>query len=288
MTDTATMAPAVATDAVPSSPATDTAMTQPRAANGQYASTDTTTAESSADPETPATDGTPAETAVKTEDTAETPEQSTEKERRKASANDRIKQITAQKYDAIARAERAEKKAIELSNQIQELSKSEDYDPVQDMRKAVKAENFEQSKAELIEARQAAQSASVAEFTAKVDIARDTLPNIDRALAVFGQIPISNAACDVIASSAKAAEIANYIGLNPNEGHRIARLPVYQQTAEIARLESRLTTPEPKRVSTAPKPAPTLGGGVNPIAFDASRGSVADMQGQLKKAGVIR
>lgn len=287
MTDTATMAPAVATDVAPSSPATE-ATTQVRDANGRFAPSETTTAEPSAEPETPATDGDPAETAVKTEETAETPEQSSEKERRKASANDRIKQITAQKYDAIARAERAEKKAIELSNQIQELSKSDEYDPVQDMRKAVKAESFEQSKAELVEARQAAQSASVAEFTAKVDIARERLPDIDKALGVFGMVPLSNAACDVLASSAKAAEIAHYIGLNPNEGHRIARLPAHQQAAEIARLESRLTTPEPKRVSSAPKPAPTLGGGVNPIAFDASRGSVADMQGQLKKAGVIR
>ena len=286
MTDTATMAPAVATDAVPSSPAADTT-TQVRDANGRFASAESTTVEPPADPETPATDGTPADNAAKTDET-ETPEQSTEKERRKASASDRIKQITAQKYDAIARAERAEKKAIDLSNQIRELSTSDEYDPVVDMRKAVKTENFEQSKAELIEARQAAQQASIAEFRAKVDIARGTLPNIDEALKVFLDIPISNAACDIIASSKKAAEIAHYIGLNPNEGHRIARLPVYQQTAEIARLESRLTTPEPKRISSAPKPAPTLGGGVNPLQFDATRASVDDMSAHLRKAGIIR
>ena len=287
MTDTATMAPAVATDAVPSSPETTTqTTTATRDANGRFAAAESDTAEPSAEPETPATDGDPAEIADAT--AKDTPEQTSEKERRKATANDRIKQITAQKYDAINRAERAEKRAIDLHDQLQKLSNTEDYDPVTDMRRAVKTENFEQSKAELVEARQAAQNASLAEFTAKISVARESIPDIDQHVRAFGQIPLSNAACEVIASSTKAAEIAYFIGRNPSEGYRIANLPVYQQTAEIARLEAKLTTPEPKRISSAPKPAPTLGGGVNPLQFDASRASVADMQSQFKKAGLLR
>jgi hypothetical protein len=286
MTDTATMAPAVATDAVPSTPATDTTSNVARDANGRFAASEGATVEPTAEAAEPPTDGTPAEIADVT--TKETPEQASEKERRKATANDRIKQITAQKYEAISRAERAEKRAIDLHEQLKNLAPSDDYDPVTDMRRAVKTENFEQSKAELAEARQAAQNASLAEFTAKVSIARESMPDIDQHVRAFGQIPLSNAACEEIASSTKAAEIAYFLGRNPSEGYRIANLPVSKQTAEVARLEAKLTTPEPKRVSTAPKPAQTLGGGVNPLQFDASRAGVGDVQAQLKKAGVLR
>jgi hypothetical protein len=284
MTDTTPMAPAVATDAVPSTPSTAPETTVARDESGRFAPKATTPAEPSAETVEPPKDDTPAPDAEPTE----TNEQKQEKERRKASANDRIKQITAQKYDAIQRAERAERKANELASQLRELSKTDDYDPVTDMRRAVKAESFEQSKAELNEARNAAQQASVAEFQAKVAIARETIPNIDQALQAFGSIPLSDAACDVIASSPKAAEIAYYLGKNPGEGQRISALPVHLQSAEIARLEGRLSTPQPKTLSTAPKPAPTLSGGVNPLQFDATRAGVGDMQAQLKKAGVIR
>jgi hypothetical protein len=287
MTDTATMAPAVATDAVPSSPATDTVSNVARDANGRFAPAESTTVEPPADPETPATDGTPAETP-ETEATAkETPEQKSEKDRKRASAQDRINQLTAQKHDKDRLLNEATRKIREQAKQIEALQEDDPNDPF-GTRRAVKLERFEQSKEDFAQAREAAQQASINAFSAKISVARESMPDIDQHVQVFGQIPLSNAACEVIASSAKAAEIAYFIGRNPNEGYRIANLPIYQQTAEIARLEAKLTTPEPKRVSTAPKPAQTLGGGVNPLQFDASRGSVDDMAVFLKKAGVIR
>lgn len=287
MTDTTTMAPAVATDAVPSTPATE----QPAKArdeSGRFASTNDDPATPAAEAETPE-DGTPAPDADKTEDPK------LDKERKKASAKERIDQLTAQKHESNrqrqesdARADRAERRAHDLVQQLQALQNADPLDPATDVRRAVKLENLTEAKAELAEARQASHGARVAEFTAKVDAARDTIADLDQSLQVFGKIPLSDAACDVIASSDKAAEIASFLGKNTREGYRIANLPVYLQTAEIARLEARLSPPIAKTVSTAPKPAPVLGGGSNPMSFDPRSAGVADMQAQLRKAGVLR
>lgn len=51
-----------------------------------------------------------------------------------------------------------------------------------------------------------------------------------------------------------AAEIAYYLGQNPEESVRISGLPPLKQAYEIGRIEARLTTPKPKRVSDAPDP----------------------------------
>lgn len=212
-----------------------------------------------------------------------------DKDSKRKSANDRIAQITAQKHAALNDAAYHRQNAEALAAQLKKLQSEPDTgDFTTDMRKAVKTENLEQAAQNYQRANHQAQQAMVQEFGAKIDAARAIIPNLDSALTVFNDLRISDAACDFIASSDKAAELAYFLGQNPQEGRRIEALPVPRQTAELARLESRLTAPKPKTVSTAPKPAPTLGGGVNPMQFDASRSGVADVQAQLRKAGVIR
>lgn len=115
-----------------------------------------------------------------------------------------------------------------------------------------------------------------ATFMAKVDQARERIPDIDQTLAAFSNLPVSNFAADLIAESDRAVEIANYLGRNPHEAIRISRLPSEYQGVEIARIENRVAAMPVKRISQAPAPVNTVSGGVGSPGADLSSLSMAD------------
>jgi hypothetical protein len=115
-----------------------------------------------------------------------------------------------------------------------------------------------------------------ATFMAKVDAARERLPDIDTTLATFARLPVSDIAADLIAESDRSVEIANYLGRNPNEAYRIARLHPAYQGAEIARIEARVAAQPVKRISQAPAPVQTVSGGAGNPGVDLSSLSMAD------------
>ncbi len=122
-----------------------------------------------------------------------------------------------------------------------------------------------------------------------VEDARDRMPDFDQV--VTKDTPIHARAAPYIVESDLGAEIAYWLGKNPNEAralfNKFESAP-NQALIELGRIEARLSAPEPKRVSTAPRPAQTLSGGANPLAFDPGRASTDDMAAQLRKAGIIR
>lgn len=119
--------------------------------------------------------------------------------------------------------------------------------------------------------------------------ARERIPDFDAV--VTDALPIHQRAAPHIVESDKAAEIAYYLGKNPQVAQSL-----YQQfetsparaLIELGKIEARLAAPKAKTISTAPKPAPILGGGVNPLSFDPGKSSVSDMEAHLRKAGIIR
>lgn len=140
------------------------------------------------------------------------------------------------------------------------------------------------------EARAVAQQQAMNETWQDVmEDARTRLPDFDAV--VTDKTPIHARAAPFIVESEKAADLAYFLGKNPKEA---AALYDQFETApakaliELGRLEARLSAPKAKTVSTAPKPALTLSGGANPLAFDISRASVEDVAAQLRKAGHIR
>ena len=119
--------------------------------------------------------------------------------------------------------------------------------------------------------------------------ARERIPDFDQV--VTDATPIHQRAAPFIVESKKGAEIAYYLGKNPKAANdlfeKFNTAPA-QALIELGRIEARLTAPAPKTLSTAPKPAPTLGGGANPLQFDAARASVDDMAARLRASGLIR
>lgn len=128
-----------------------------------------------------------------------------------------------------------------------------------------------------------------AAWTEAVDEARERMPDFDQV--VNDKTPIHARAAPFIVESDKGAEIAYWLGKNPTEARALYQKfesAPNQALMELGRIEARLSAPEPKRVSTAPRPPQTLSGGANPLSFDPGRASADDMAAQLRKAGVIR
>ena len=70
-------------------------------------------------------------------------------------------------------------------------------------------------------------------------------------------LPATEAMAEVVFTSDKGVQIADWLGRNPSECARIAALSPIRQAHELGKLEARLTAPPP--VSKAPAPIPTVG-----------------------------
>ena len=141
--------------------------------------------------------------------------------------------------------------------------------------RAIKADRLEQTIDEYRQLSGQQQQTTAAVFYAKVEAARERIPDLDQTIRVFGAIPLSPMACEELAESDKAPEIANWLVKNPGEARRITSLPPHRQVAEIARLEGRLTSVPTKRISQAPPPPQTVSGGSGPSGVDLNTADMA-------------
>lgn len=67
-------------------------------------------------------------------------------------------------------------------------------------------------------------------------------------------LPITQAMAEVLAESEIGADLAYYLGKNPKEAARIARLPAISAARELGKLEAKLPTLAAPAVSKAPPP----------------------------------
>lgn len=134
------------------------------------------------------------------------------------------------------------------------------------------------------------QQKMMAAWSEAVEDAKSRIPDFEQ-VAFSKDVDIHARMMPFLAESEKGADVAYWLGKNPKEATRIAELfdrGSPQALVEFGRIEARLSAPTPKTLSTAPKPAPTLSGGVNPLQFDATQASVDDFAGVLRKAGLVR
>lgn len=87
------------------------------------------------------------------------------------------------------------------------------------------------------------------------EVARDKYDDYDTVV-YNPKLAITNEMAQTIRASDLGPEIAYYLGSNPNEASRIAKLPAFLQAKEIGRLEQKLGSAPPpvKSVSKAPDP----------------------------------
>lgn len=246
------------------------------------------------DPNTPASPQAASETEATTDSNAGFDDQPRDDKGRFTKASERIQrqigELTAQKHQARRELEALQRQVSTIQRQYAAASKVDpnDYDAVQGANAAKAALSVQHTLAQtsIEDASQRLALARGEAFFAKVEAVRERIPDIDQALQSFARVPLSDPACDVIAESDKAAELANYLGRNPAEAARIVRLAPQQQAIEIVRLENRITAQPVKRISQAPAPVQTLSGGPSSPGVDLSSLSMADyMKARMEGAG---
>ena len=218
-------------------------------------------------------------------DDAESKEEAEDKSQRRRTARERISQLTAQKREAEARAEQAERQFRQLQEALgQDIDPNLEFeDPAKYTQDSVKRALSEQKATDAAEqARQAYEAklkSSVDMFQTRLETMRDEMPDFDQAFTP--QTPISDVAVEFLGDSEVGPKIAYHWGKNPSLAHRIAAMNPVAQGIELARLEAKLSTPPPKRTTKAPKPARPIQQSGSSGTFDVQTASVADLQRRI-------
>jgi hypothetical protein len=207
------------------------------------------------------------------------PEQGEKEETKKphrVPAKVRIAELTAQKYQAEAKATAAIAELERIRKQHKPLPPDASAEEVDEhrVRKVMREERYGQVSAEAQFATEAAARTRQQMFEAKAEAVADRMPGV---LDKFYALPVvTEFMADFIVESDKTPELAFYLGSNPGEATRIASLPIAKQGVELARLEARLSPATVKKTSTAPSPPPIIKGAGAPAQKDPASMSMND------------
>lgn len=112
--------------------------------------------------------------------------------------------------------------------------------------------------------------------------ARSRYPDFDKV--AMQDAPITKPLADVIVQSDLAADVAYWLGKNPDECQRIAALPPMQMARAVGNIEARLSAPKPPPVTAAPDPIAPVKGRATP-AKDPATMSAAEYRAWREAGG---
>jgi len=172
-----------------------------------------------------------------------------------------------------AKAERAAERRLREAQQTQavvpsEPPKPDDYETAADYIEALSDWKADQKVAQ--QAAQERQKTVNTTFAEREEAARDKYEDFDDVV-YTDDLTITPAMAQVIKTSEVGPDVAYYLGKNPKEAERIARLDPLAQARELGKIEVKVSdTPAPvKKVSSAPDPiTPVRRGTGTPGNFD--------------------
>lgn len=189
----------------------------------------------------------------------------------KKSAQERINEVTAARREAEREAAYWRRVALERQDQPQPQARQEpaaEPDPAAYPGReddpqyiiAVAEHRAEQRVMARINA-QRAEEDGVRAYTAFEQKVAEQFPDGEpEGIAALKALPaIRREITDVIFASAQGPALADHLGANPSALRRLEGLPAHMVGFELAKIEAGLTAPavpQPKRVTTAPEPAP--------------------------------
>lgn len=235
-------------------------------AESAVASQETTTPASSAAEPAPAQEKTePSQPAAETQEAGQGEQE--EKARPKSRVQERISQLTAQKYALLAENEALRRELERLRQPLaspNDPNLSLEEQEALRLRQVVREERADELEAEIKRRELQAAQIRAQMLNEKIDAAAERIPDLRQKI-FDPSLPISTFAVDFIAESDRGAEVAYYLASNPAEARRIYALPATQQAIELARIEARIQVgSQVRKVSQAPPPPPTVGGGSSP------------------------
>ena len=209
-----------------------------------------------------------------TQETVEASEEVVEEAQpRKATAKDRIDELTRLRREAERDAEYWKAKALSPQPQ-QEAAPQPQEAPQAPSPEAYEAGEFDhryirdlarwEAKQEVAQAiatvrQEQSQAETAREWQARIAKAAETMPDFEEKVMIGGQRGewvCSQEMADAIQATDKGPELAYHLASNPAEAARISRLSPALQYMEIGKLEAKLTQPKPKTVTEAPAPPP--------------------------------
>lgn len=223
-----------------------------------------------------------AKTAAGSE-TAEDDEQDTgEKPKGKGGFQHKIDKLTREKYAAEAAAEELRRQLADKEKPAAKPAESkpegkpvaESFDSYEEYVEALtdwKLEQKEQSRQQSEAQRKAAEERKAVgdAWQGRLKEARTRYADFDAT--VDADVPVSAAMQQALLDSEQGADLAYWLGKNPTEAERIAKLAPFAAARELGRIEAGLTretpaqNPKPK-TSAAPAPIKPVGKGAAPSA----------------------
>ena len=197
------------------------------------------------------------------------PESLKDEEPKKKSFQQRLNQLTKEKYEALRTAEFYKEKAMQtLTSEVvlKPKPKEENFDSQEAYIDALTDWKVEQAKKELreesVRERETEKKKAIdSEFEKRADKARERYEDFDE---VFYDVnvPYTEVMREIVKTDDFGAEIGYYLGKNQHEADRIAHLSAIQQVSELAKLSMRLSQPlktQRKVISNAPEPVKPIG-----------------------------
>lgn len=213
----------------------------------------------------------------------------------------RIDRLTREKYQLQARLEVLERsqQAPQQQQQAQQAQPSqapkldqfnsvEEYlDALADHKASQKFDHLaKEREAKESQTRQQQEAAKLYEsYTKQTEQARQAYEDFDDVVQ-DPDLSISQAMAEAIMRSNNGADVAYYLGKNPDQAARIASLDPFSAAVEIGRIAATVVRPQPRKTSSAPPPIQPVGARATPVT-DPDKMSTDDWlkwrNGQLSK-----
>ena len=212
----------------------------------------------------------------------------------------RIDRLTQEKYRLRAELEmlrrgqqpqqQQEQRQVEqqAAPKLEQYQSIEEYlDALADFKAAQKADKvFKEREAAERQSRQQSEQAKLHEgYTKQTEQARQAYEDFDDVVQ-DPDLPISQAMAEAIMRSSNGADVAYYLGKNPDQAARIASLDPFSAAVEIGRIAATVVRPQPRKTSNAPPPIQPVGSRATPVT-DPDKMSTDEWlkwrNGQLKK-----
>lgn len=231
-------------------------------------------------------------------DTTEQANQDDEDHRVPRGVQKRIDRLTQEKYRLRAeldflRSQQPQPQQAQPAQQAQQPSqapKLEQYNSIEEYLDALADHKASQKFDHLAKEREAKESQTRQQqeveklhesYTKQTEQARQAYEDFDDVVQ-DPDLPISQAMAEAIMRSTNGADVAYYLGKNPDQAARIASLDPFSAAVEIGRIAATVVRPQPRKTSNAPPPIQPVGARATPVS-DPARMSDAEWYAQRNK-----
>ena len=153
-------------------------------------------------------------------------------------------------------------------------------------RLAIKANEAEQSRLRAESESRLQAQARFKAYQDRTEAFKKETPDYDEVIGNNDKVTITIAMATAIGDLGDTGpKVAYYLGKNPQEAERIAKLPLNQQALEIGRLEAKATAAPKIQKTNAPAPIRPIVGGATPAAKDLSEMSMEEYAASRRKSG---